>query len=290
MNKIPQVMIGYIGGSGTWAFRFPEDLERDDARVLEYYRHGFETPCGQSGPAKLLDLAGHRVLRFAMHGWHEQDGRRVPPHICAKQLAWVYQQAGIKWAVVEASVGGIQAITGADLPPWSVMITSDLIYPWVPTDLDPLMTDGSFPRMRELFHPDLRRALLEAARKEPRFTVHDGGVYVHTLPGRFETPAEIAKYAKDGAHVVGQSLGNEAPLMRKLSIALATLNIVSNHAEDGREEWCPDPGDMRAFYYECAPLVGAVMFEAIVAMAEQGGVSLDQTLTRPTFPFPVEDA
>ena len=45
-----------------------------------------------------------------------------------------------------------------------------------------------------------------------------------------------------GAHIVGQTLGHEAPLMRQLGIHFGSLNIVSNFAE-GNAEWIgEDPG------------------------------------------------
>lgn len=266
--KVPKAEIGYIGGSGTWAMRFPEELGREDAVVEGYIDH-FETSHGPTGPAKLIRIGGQPVLRFAMHNWYDARGqpRGIPPWTCADQIVDVFLEAGVKWALVEGSVGGIQRPDKHDalLPPWSVITTSDFIMHW-PT---PRERRGSevFFRMREPFCAPLRQILREEASREPRFTVYGRGTYVCTPMGRFETSAEIQMLKSWGAHVVGQSLGHEAPPMVESSIHFAALNIVSNFAE-GLGEWVA--GGMDKFYRECAPLVGNVIVNTIKRVTTEG--------------------
>jgi purine nucleoside phosphorylase len=267
---LPQVKIGSIGGSGTWGARFPEDLHRSEVKVLDYL-DPVATPYGTSCPLKLLEVGGEPVLRVAMHGWHrDEQGQYLPTWTCALQVAWIYQQAGVEWALVDGSVGGIQqpGRAGAPLPPWSVVITDDFIQHWLPPTSARLGSGAA--RMREPFCAGLRRHLVTAAQRQERFTVSDGGVYVCTPIGRFETAAEIRMMAGWGAHIVGQTLGHEAPLMRQLGIHLGSLNIVSNFAE-GNDTWIGEaPGAMEQFYRECPEPVGNALIDAMLRVIESG--------------------
>jgi 5'-methylthioadenosine phosphorylase len=270
---VRNVKVGSIGGSGTWATRFPEDLGRSEVGVLEYL-DPVDTPYGQSCPMKLIEVGGERVLRVAMHGWHRDESSGwVPTWTCALQVAWLFREAGVEWALVDGSVGGIQRpdTRGAPLPPWSVVITDDFIQHWTPpTPVRIAVTGSGGLRMRDPFCAGLRRHLLEAARRQAQFSVSDGGVYACTPTGRFETSAEIRMLAGWGAHVVGQTLGHEAPLMRQLGIHFASLNIVSNYAE-GNDAWVgEDAGAMERFYGTCAQPVGNALIDAMLSAIEQG--------------------
>ena len=257
--------------------RFPEDLGRDDIELVDVFDQGFETPYGRSITFKLLRVAGELVLRTAMHGVRYGDeGFPVePPWQASQQVASVFRDAGVKWALVEGSVGGIQSPDepGKPLPPWSVTITDDFMMLWrPPTSGPPLGSREKVARYAEPFCAGLRRALLERASREPRFAaVYDHGVYVCAPAGRFETAIEIKAFADLGAHVVGQTLAHEAPLMRKLGIHFASLNIVSNHAEGAEEGWSgDDAGGMSDFYFTCAPIVGNVMVDVLIAVIREG--------------------
>jgi 5'-methylthioadenosine phosphorylase len=269
-TTVPRAKIGSIGGSGTWGARFPEDLQRSEVKVVEYVQP-VATPYGTSCPIKLLDVGGQPVLRVAMHGWHrDEHGQSVPTWTCALQVAWIYQQAGVEWVLVDGSVGGIQQpqVAGAPLPPWSVVITDDYIQHWLPPTSARL--GGGSARMREPFCAGLRRHLVAAASRQERFTVFDGGVYLCTPTGRFETAAEIRMMAGWGAHIVGQTLGHEAPLMRQLGIHLGSLNIVSNFAE-GNDAWIgEDPGAMEQFYRDCPQPVGNALVDAMLTTIQRG--------------------
>lgn len=271
---IPAADYALVGGSGTWGARFPEDLHLPDVELLEVYREGFETPYGRSAPFKLLRIAGALVWRVAMHGMWRDDGTPPsPPWIAAKQVTWVLEQAGVKWVLVEGSVGGIQNPDqpGTPLPPWSVVISTDFMLLWRPEDNQPYKPKrpGS-ARLNDPFCPILRKALLDAARQDPQFTVYDYGVYITTPWRRFETAAEIRAMAQLGAHVVGHTLGHEMPLWRRAGLRVASLNLVSNHAE-GNHGWSGDSaGSMSDFYTTCPHHVGPVMVAAIKTIIEQG--------------------
>lgn len=274
-TPIPSAKYALIGGSGTWGARFPEDIQLEDVELVEVYRDGFETPYGQSCPFKLLRIGGQPVWRVAMHGmFMDNGGPLIAPWIAAKQVAHVLEQAGVQWALVEGSVGGIQNpdAPGQPLPPWSVVISTDYMMLFRPDDSQPYSSPVKRSvRLREPFCPILGQALYNAALAEPKFaSVHKQGVYVCSPWGRFETVQEIQNFANLGAHVVGHTLGHEAPVMRRAGVRLASLNIVSNHAE-GIENWSGDEKDaMGAFYDQCPHFVGPVMVKALRQIIEQG--------------------
>jgi 5'-methylthioadenosine phosphorylase len=270
---IPRARIGSIGGSGTWGARFPEDLGRSEVRVVEHVPP-VETPYGPSSSMKLLDVAGERVLRFPMHGWHrDHAGGWVPTWTCSLQVAWILQEAGVEWALVDGSVGGIQTPDGSagPLPPWSVVITDDFIQSWVPPNPGRMAIRNSGGlRMRDPFCAGLRQHLRRSAHRRPEFTVYDRGVYVCTPTGRFETSAEIRLMAGLGAHIVGQTLGHEAPLMRQLGLHFGSLNIVSNFAE-GNDAWIGEhPGAMEEFYRACPMPVGNALIDTMLSAIAEG--------------------
>ncbi|MCY4091035.1 MAG: hypothetical protein OXF62_09460 [Caldilineaceae bacterium] len=274
MATIPEASYALIGGSGTWGARFPEDLDMPNVELTELL-DGFETPYGRSAPFKLLRIAGQPVLRSAMHGmWDGQGTRPRTPWVAAKQVAWVLEQAGVRWAMVEASVGGIQSPDepGAPLPPWSITINTDYMMFFRPQDDQPFSGGRKrSSRLKDPFCPIMRAHLYEAAKKVPKFAgVYDSGIYVCTAWGRFETVKEIQVYASMGAHVVGHTLAHELPVFRRAGVRLASVGIVSNHAE-GREEWVGDsPDSMAEFYLTCPHYLGPVMANAMEALIRSG--------------------
>lgn len=276
MTTIAKANYALVGGSGTWGARFPEDIEMPNVNVeLDEIFDGFDTPYGRSAPFKLLRIGGQPVWRTAMHGmWDSPGARPRTPWVAAKQVAWVLEQAGVRWAMVEASVGGIQRPDkpGAPLPPWSVTINTDYMMFFRPQDDQPF-TGGRkrSSRLKDPFCPIMSAHLYEAARNEPKFAgVYDSAIYVCTAWGRFETVKEIQVYAEMGAHVVGHTLAHELPVFRRAGVRLASVGIVSNHAE-GREEWVGDsPDSMAEFYFTCPHYLGPVMANAMQALIESG--------------------
>ncbi len=275
VTRIPKCEIGLPGGSGTWAAAFPRALNRADAKVVQCFPDGFATPYGQSAPATLLDIGGEPVLRFKMHGWHQDnDGNPVHPALSSKQVAWCFMEAGVEWALCIASVGGIQNPNqpGAPLPPWSIGATTDVIMPWLLEDHgSPFQGKQGLFRVAEPFCQSLRQALVEAASQNPQFAVYDKGTYVCTRYDRLETAAEIKTFATWGAHIVGQTLGYEHSLMRAAGIHYGHMWLVSNHAE-GFSEWVGSDGEGWAdFYHQCWKPAGDALVEAVKLVIRQGG-------------------
>ena len=299
MTTIPSASYALIGGSGTWGARFPEDLDLPNVELTDYFE-GFDTPYGRTAPFKLLRIAGQPVWRTAMHGMWDHGGgqgsRPRTPWLAAKQVGWVLEQAGVQWAMVEASVGGIQRPDkpGEPLPPWSITISSDYMMFFRPEEDQPFFGGRKrSARLKDPFCPIMSKLLSDAARKEPKFVgVYDNAIYVCTAWGRFETAKEIQVYAEMGAHVVGHTLAHELPVFRKAGVRLASVGIISNHAE-GKEEWVGDnPDAMADFYFSCPHYLGPVMANAMQELIESGATppEEDDTILQGLGQFPVEGA
>lgn len=279
-NSIPKAEIGSIGGSASQGARFPEDLDREDAKVVEYI-DPIETPHGKSAPMKLLEIENQRVLRFANHGAHrDEGGALVPVWQSAKQVAWILEEAGVKWALSDGTAGGMAnpyTNDHRDPPaPWSIVIPDDFIQLWRDPGTGGWDPSVPFHRMAEPFCSALRETLIESARDygEPFGETFDRGVYYCTQSGRVETAAEIRMFSDAGGHIVGQSAGIEAPLMRehKPPIHFAGLYLVSNFAEGRQETWVGDdsPTGWQKFYYDCAKPVGNILVDCIAALIRKG--------------------
>ncbi len=83
--------------------------------------------------------------------------------------------------------------------------------------------------MTEPYCPALRGAFLRAGEALGEDIV-DGGCYVCTEGPRFETPAEIAMFARWGGDLVGMTNVPEVVLAREAGLCYATITLVSNYA------------------------------------------------------------
>jgi len=80
----------------------------------------------------------------------------------------------------------------------------------------------------------LRRLCQQAASNIDQ-KIHDAGVYACVQGPRLETAAEIDRYEKDGANIIGMTGMPEAALARELGIYYAAICPVANAAA-GRGE------------------------------------------------------
>ena len=99
--KIPKANLAFIGGSSTFAIKFPEDLKLPGVKVG--YRKTFSTPFGDSPEFTLFEVDGELVLTMKMHGWRPNVKRAD----ASRQVFWVFEQAGVKNILAEGGVGSI---------------------------------------------------------------------------------------------------------------------------------------------------------------------------------------
>jgi len=210
-------MLAILGGSGLTQLSTLEVTRREVIR----------TPFGEpSGALTFGRLCGREVVFLARHGY----GHTIPPHLVNYRAnIWALaREAGADAIVAVASVGGIHS----DMAPGTLTIPHQLIdYTWgrkstfhESTDQPVVHIDFTQP-----YDAGLRSRLLDAATKSG-VGVRDGAVYATTQGPRLETAAEIDRFARDGADIVGMTGMPEAALAREAEIPYAAIGVVANWA------------------------------------------------------------
>lgn len=210
-------MLAVIGGSGL------TKLSNLDVTRREVVRTPFGEP---SGALTFGRIGCQEIVFLARHGY----GHTIPPHrVNYRANIWALSQgAGAKGIVSVASVGGIRA----DLAPGMVIVPHQIIdYTWgremtfhESGDSQVVHIDFTDP-----YDEGLRRQLLAAAERAAEPVV-DGAVYAASQGPRLETAAEINRYERDGADIVGMTAMPEAPLAREIGIPYASVCVVANWA------------------------------------------------------------
>lgn len=214
-------MLALIGGTGFDRPGIIEDPEEID----------METPYGRPSAPLIFGRLGSRPIVFLRrHGvHHEYAPHRVP----YRANIWALERAGVEGIIGVATVGGI----GEALLPGDLMVPDQLIdYTWGrectyydSPDAGVKHIDFTMP-----FDQALSSLLINAARRLGKTIVADG-VYACTQGPRLETAAEVARYARDGANVIGMTAYPECALARELELPYAAICPIVNSAAGLRE-------------------------------------------------------
>lgn len=210
-------MLAIIGGSGLTQLASLEVARQQVVR----------TPYGEpSGALTFGRIGSQDVVFLARHGY----GHTIPPHLVNYRAnIWALaKEAAADCIVSVASVGGIRA----DLAPGMLVIPDQLIdYTWgrQMTFHDARDTQVVHIDFTEPYDAALRDSLIAAAAAvgEPVVT---SGVYATAQGPRLETAAEIDRFERDGAQVVGMTGMPEAALAREAGVPYAALTVVANWA------------------------------------------------------------
>ena len=209
-------MLGIIGGTGLAQLKNLQISRRQIAR----------TPYGEaSQPLVFGELAGQKVVFLARHG----GGHTIPPHaVNYRANIWALHAVGVKSLLAIATVGGIS----------SDLTTGDIVLPHQMIDYTHgrknTYHDGIELPVKHIDFTEPYSASLRLVCKQAAFNVqhslHDGGVYACVQGPRLETAAEINRFERDGATLVGMTGMPEAALARELNLDYAALCPVVNHA------------------------------------------------------------
>ena len=298
-RSVPAVAFAHVGGSGSWGFDYPRGVFGAD-QPLEVRRVDgplvFETPYGPSPPFGLYELhdrqtdARRQYLRVWMHGLEPadeltaDDPYAATPMRAAEKVFSVLEQAGTRWVLIDASVGGINPL----LDPWDLVISHDFI-----DDMKRVVRLGRHVSLslRQPYCPYLRRLLFEAAGEQlPRYTalaqqvagrpiypkIVKRGIYVCPDGPWFESPAQIRDYQQRGFDIVGKTVVPEVQLARYIGVHFATINPVVNPAEGIAD---PDTGrvvpwsnaDLATIYDHYGPTIAAMLLSALARVDEAQG-------------------
>ena len=217
-------MLAIIGGTGLTQL----------SNLAITHRQVIRTPYGEPSGALTFGLINqHEVMFIARHGY----GHTIAPHLVNYRAnMWALHEQGAKRVVSVASVGGIRA----DLLPGTIVVPDQILdytHGRAYTYFDARDTPVTHIDFTHPYCPVMRSHLLEAARLGKEELI-DGGVYAATQGPRLETAAEINRYERDGADMVGMTGMPEAALARELGLSYAAIALVVNHAAgrgDSRE-------------------------------------------------------
>ncbi len=208
-------MLAIIGGSGMSA----ETVMRDSRRET------IDTPYGEtSGPVSIGTIKGRDTVFLERHG----AGHSIPPHeINYRANIWALKQLGVEKIIAVATVGAISS----QLLPGELIVPHQIIdYSWGRRHT--FFDAGAGVKHIDFTEPysaEMRDALLVAAAQCGE-SVHPRGVYAVTQGPRLETAAEIDRFERDGADIVGMTAMPECVLARELELAYGAIVVVANHA------------------------------------------------------------
>ncbi len=209
-------MLAIIGGRGLSQL----------ANLKITHRQVMRTPYGEPSGAFLFGtIDGHEVIFLARHGY----GHTIPPHLVNYRAnLWALKEQGVNEVISVATVGGIRA----DLQP-GVIVVPDQIIDYTHG------RDATFFEVRDKaysnadftlpYSSNLRQRILASAILAGQICV-DGGVYAATQGPRLDSIAEINRYERDGAHMVGMTGMPETALAKELELEYATIAVVANYA------------------------------------------------------------
>ncbi|HSM98319.1 MAG TPA: S-methyl-5'-thioinosine phosphorylase [Gallionella sp.] len=209
-------MLAIIGGRGLTQL----------ANLKITHQQVMRTPYGEpSGAFMFGTLDQHEVIFLARHGY----GHTIPPHLVNYRAnLWVLREQGASMVISVATVGGIRA----DLKP-GVIVVPDQIIDYThgrdatyfeARDKPFSNTDFTLP-----YSTTLRSHILRSAQTAQQPCV-DGGVYAATQGPRLDSIAEINRYERDGADMVGMTGMPETALAKELELDYAAIAVVANYA------------------------------------------------------------
>jgi len=209
-------MFGIIGGTGLVSMK---NLIAEQEKVVE-------TPYGDPSGALVFGVLDKvKIVFLARHG---QD-HSIPPHLINYQAnLWALHSVGVKNIIAVSTVGSIDI----KLMPGTIVFPNQIIdytYNRIHTFFDGVdhpvnHIDFTFP-----YHEELRHDFIQSASKI-KTSYCENGVYAATQGPRLETAAEIDRYEKDGATIVGMTGMPEAVLAKELGINYAAICPIANHA------------------------------------------------------------
>ena len=179
------------------------------------------TPWGEA--SVLTGRIGEReaavILRYG-------PGLTVPSHkINYRANLWALRTLGVQRVVSQNAIGSVNPV----IRPGDIVISHDFLDRTKSRPLSLFDDCEGWVRvdMTEPFCPELRMALISAARKQSERVI-DRGVFVCTEGPRFETPAEIRALQREGGDIVGTPLVPEVVFAREAEMCFASIAPVIN--------------------------------------------------------------
>jgi len=209
-------MLAILGGRGLTQLT---NLKINHQQVMR-------TPYGEPSGAFLFGtLNNHEVIFLARHGY----GHTIPPHLVNYRAnLWVLREQGVSEIISVATVGGIRD----NLKPGVIVVPDQIIDYTHGRDAtyfesrDKPYSNADFTLP---YSTSLRNRILHSAQKVKQPCM-DGGVYAATQGPRLDSIAEVNRYERDGADMVGMTGMPETALAKELELDYAAIAVVANYA------------------------------------------------------------
>ena len=217
-------------------------------------QHQIDTPYGStSSPIIEGTLFGvEKVFFLPRHG----DQHTIQPHLVNYRAnIYALKQLAVNNIVALAAVGGIDE----NCQPGTVIVPEQILDYTYGREMTFYDQPGqvAHAEFTEPYSAQMRQIVLKAA-EQHSIDLIKHGVYAVTQGPRFETAAEIKRYQRDGATLVGMTAMPEAVLARELGLAYMTLALSVNYAA-GVKPGVIDHVDIHAAYGKAAEKVYAVL-------------------------------
>ncbi len=189
-----------------------------------------DTPYGPSSPLFEGEVLGQPAVLVSRHG---AEGYEIAaPFVNYRANIYALKDRGVERIIAWSGPGAINP--GLEIG--SYVLPDDLLDET--RGRAGTFYEGSglgFIRQFPVFCPEVREALREACDRANR-PVRTRATYVCTQGPRLETPAEVRKFAGQGADLVGMTLVPEVFLARELEMCYAAICYVTNYAEGLRPQ------------------------------------------------------
>lgn len=190
------------------------------------HRQVMRTPYGEPSCAFMFGmLNGHEVIFLARHGY----GYTIPPHLVNYRAnLWALREQGVVDVISVATVGGIRD----DMTPGTLVLPDqimDYTHGRNATFYDSRNVSYSNVDFSLPYSQTMRKRILRGAEMVGQPCL-DGGVYAATQGPRLDSIAEINRYERDGADMVGMTGMPETALAMELELNYATIAVVANYA------------------------------------------------------------
>ena len=245
--------LAIIGGSGF--------NKLDEFKITK--KHKITTPYGEPSAdileGELFDQK-QAVCFLARHG----EEHSIQPHkINYRANIHALEQLGIKNIVALAAVGGIDITC----EPGALIIPHQLVDYTYNREMTFFDEPGkvAHAEFTEPYSNVLRQTLIKSA-EQLKVKIVSRGIYAVTQGPRFETAAEIQRYQRDGATIVGMTGMPEAILARELGIAYVTIALSVNVAA-GIQPGLIEHDDIHAAYNIASRKLYTVLRECLVELA-----------------------
>lgn len=209
-------MIAIIGGTGLLGIS-------EEASIAE---ETINTPYGK--PSSTLKISKHNGIDIAFIARHGEP-HQIPPHLINYRAnIWALKSIGVKSIISVATVGSISA----EIEP-GYLVFPDQIIDYT-SAREQTFFDGINKPLNHIDftnpYDESNRSQLIATSKKLQIKFIGNGCYASVNGPRLETAAEINRYERDGATIVGMTGMPEASLARELDISYVAICPVANHA------------------------------------------------------------